>query len=173
MGNVQLFLRVPFNCFPQWHFNPKFDRNNNNRAQNWSFWLLVTITLQMRMLRTDKPYHIAWLWGLESRKGYRRIRAVVTLNWHCRQYKGTRAPEYCSTRWALAVQGYQSTRVLQYWIGTASTRVPEQQSTAVLDGHWQYTSTHFLRHIYHAIYWLISSEVRFVTAVTVKILPAV
>ena len=116
------------------------------------------------MLRTDKPYHVAWLWGLGSRKGYRRIRAVVALDWHCRQYKGTRAPEYCSTRWALAVQGYQSTRVLQYWIGTASTRVPEQQSTAVLDGHWQYTSTHFLRHIYYAgqsqfinisLYWLI------------------
>ena len=54
------------------------------------------------MLRTDKPYHVAWLWGLGSRKLYRRIRAVVALDWHC-QYKSTRAPEYCSTGLALPV----------------------------------------------------------------------
>ena len=70
------------------------------------------------MLRTDKPYHVAWLWGLGSRKGYRRIRPVVALDWHW-QYKSTRAPEYCSTGLALPVQEYQSARKLQYWIGMA------------------------------------------------------
>ena len=75
--------------------------------------------------------------------------STAVLDWHW-QYKSTRALEYCRTGLALPVQEYQSTRVLHLLDGHCqykSTRAPEYCSTGLA---WQYTSTHFLRHIYHA-----------------------
>ena len=72
----------------------------------------------------DRPHSLALRPGVQKRiSPYQTSgRSGLALAW---QYKSTRAPKYCTTGWAVAVQKYQRTRVLQYCIGTASIRVPE------------------------------------------------